>query len=88
MIDRIKVILFNNWNLSRFLRLGLGVTFIFQYFYQKDFIVLFLAITLILQALFNVGCASGNCQIDSKPLNKTQPESDIQFEEIKQDHVK
>lgn len=80
--------LFSHWNLSRFLRLGLGVTFVFQYFYQKDFIVLFLAITLILQALFNVGCASGNCQIDHKPLNKTQSESNIKFEEIKQNHVK
>lgn len=75
--------LFNDWNLSRFLRLGLGVAFIFQYFYQKDTIVLFLAITMLLQALFNVGCASGNCQIDTKKIDKTQSDPETKFEEIK-----
>lgn len=71
------------WNFSRWLRLILGLSIAIQTFYQPDFITGTLALTLLLQAVFNVGCcAGGNCYVSKE----TQPNQSIEnttFEEIK-----
>ncbi|HEY1047458.1 MAG TPA: hypothetical protein VGF79_13510 [Bacteroidia bacterium] len=75
--------LLKGWSFSRWLRLILGLSIAIQTIYQPDFIMGTLALTLLLQAVFNVGCcAGGNCSVS----NKTQSEQTLEnttFEEIK-----
>lgn len=72
------------WNLSRFIRLGLGLLLMWQTIASKDFIIGMLAATMLLQAVFNTGCcANGAC---TSPLQKNKSNDTLgetTYEEIK-----
>jgi len=71
-----------NWHLVRILQLAMGVILLGSYFfYRPDGITLAFGIILLLQALFNVSCASGACMTATQRNNKTQP-SEAETDEV------
>ncbi|MBL7836745.1 MAG: hypothetical protein JNM67_04455 [Bacteroidetes bacterium] len=83
MLSSLKSTIFSGWNLNRWFRLSLGIIILIQYFQQKDIFIALIAVTLLLQAIFNVACCgSGNCAVnDKKPSSKSIEETS--YEEIK-----
>lgn len=53
--------LFQNWNLSRIIRLVLAVAFAVGYLVSKESIYLFASVFLGAQAVFNISCLGGSC---------------------------
>lgn len=77
-----KNMLLTGWNFSRFLRLALGGLLAAQFLSSRDIFMGFMALTLILQAAFNVGCCT-NGACDTRPVRKTHESKETTFEEIK-----
>jgi uncharacterized membrane protein HdeD (DUF308 family) len=83
MLSSLKSTILSGWNLNRWFRLGLGIIILFQYFQQKDIFIAMIAVTLLLQAIFNVACCgSGNCAVNDNK-NSTKSVEDTTYEEIK-----
>lgn len=81
VIEQIKIIAFKGWNGMRWLRLGLGILILIQGIKNHDWIMNIIAVSLILQAIFNAACCStGGCYTNTKQTNELN--TDIQFEEI------
>ena len=71
----------NNWNLMRFIRLGLGISILIQSITQKDWTIGILGILFISMPIFNIGCCGGACSIP--PLKKEESTKQIVYEEVK-----
>lgn len=68
--------LFQNWDISRIIRLVLAVAFAVGYLVSKESIYLFAAVFLGAQAVFNIGCPFGSCSTapakEDKPIVKVE----------------
>jgi len=74
----------SNWNLFRFIRLGLGVFILIQGIMTGDKFSLILGSLFTLMPLFNVGCcgASG-CGVDYRSTDSTNENiNEISYEEV------
>lgn len=82
-MNTIKQTLLNNWNLMRWLRLGIAVFIAIQAIQQHSVFMGFFGVFFLFQALTNTGCcgASG-CAV---PVKKTDPDKkqEVEYEEIK-----
>lgn len=78
---QLKELAFTGWNGMRWFRLALGIMILIQGIKSNDWILNIIAISLVLQAVFNAGCCSnGGCYA---PINKTKEvNTEIEFEEI------
>ncbi len=56
-----KVVLFSNWNFMRWLRLGIGIYFMYEAISSGEIVLGFLAAFFIIQALTNTGCGVNGC---------------------------
>lgn len=66
MFRNLKYQLFNGWNLTRWIRLGLGIALVMQAVTSKDMLFGIIALFLIFQALSNTGsCGPDGCNIPS-----------------------
>lgn len=75
--------LLSDWNLMRFVRLGLGVYIGMQAFETQSILSGLLAAFLLYQVVTNTGCCGANgCAIPTKKSN-TDTVEDVEFEEIK-----
>lgn len=72
-----------NWNLSRWIRLGLGIIILVQAVVAADIMVGIMGAMLILMPLLNVGCCStaGYCSTGKARSGKEL--SQTEFEEVK-----
>ena len=70
MFERIT----QNWNIWRFLRLGIAIFLIIQGVIAQDWFLVFIAGFLLYQTIFNVGCSSGNCAIPEPKVKENDNE--------------
>ena len=76
MMERIKQY-FRTWDLSRIIRIVLGVAMGIGYLQTKESIYLIGAIIFTIQALFNLGCMGGACATNTP---KTKNKVDIKID--------
>jgi len=62
------------WNFSRWLRLGIGLAIAYSAYRDENGLVAGFAFFLILQALSNTGCASGQCRVPSRYQRESNEE--------------
>lgn len=81
ILEKLKEIVFSDWNAMRILRLIIGVLILIQGINMNEWIMIILSSTIMLQAIFNTGCcSSGSCYNNTKTDIKISDE--IKFEEI------
>ena len=59
-----KQLVFSGWHFVRWLRLGLGLLLVTGAIVRMDMIAGFLGGLLLVQSVFNLGCAGGSCAVD------------------------
>ncbi len=57
------IVYFKSWTIMRYLRLGLGVAFLFEMFNSQIWILGIAAAFFFLQAFFNFGCTTNQCAV-------------------------
>jgi len=83
-METIKQILFTNWHLMRWLRLGLGIIAGIQAFIFHDTLLGFLSAFLLFQTVTNTGCCgAGACAVPKQKI-KNGAIQEIEFEEVKE----
>jgi len=77
-----KAIIFSNWNIIRFLRLGIGLVILVQAVMAADILFGLIGLLFTGMAVFNASCCgAGACA--APPANKDKGSQDISYEEIK-----
>lgn len=68
----INTIFKTQWSIGRWIRLGIGVAFLFDAYYKQSEMVAFFGAFLLYQALWNTGCGLGNntCAPSNSVKNK------------------
>ena len=61
----------HDWNLWRFLRLGIAIILLFYGINGQDNFLIFITLILFYQTIFNVGCFGGSCTVP-QPKNKEE----------------
>ena len=56
----IKTLVKSSWGWSRWIRLAIGIAFLFDAYYKSAEMVAFMGAFLVYQSVFNVGCGFGN----------------------------
>ena len=76
--------LLKNWDFMRFLRLGIGLWIGYSAISEQQIILGAMAGLFIIQALLNIGCASGTCStLPSARRPMSHKIKNTTFEEIK-----
>lgn len=77
-----KDVLLNNWNIVRFLRLGIGLAIIVQAIIAKDMLFGFAGLLFTGMALFNAACCGvvGACATPTP--SKKSDSKEISYEEV------
>jgi hypothetical protein len=76
-----KGLILNNWNIIRFLRLGIGLAIIVQAIVAADILFGLAGLLFTGMAVFNASCCgSGGCAT-TPPVNKTGSK-DVSYEEV------
>lgn len=57
---------FKSWTSIRYVRLGLGLAFLYEMLTRKIWVLGIAALFLLLQAFFNFGCGTSHCNIRYK----------------------
>lgn len=52
---------FKNWGTGRIIRVVLAVGFVIVYYYNREYMFLFVGLVLLVQAVFNISCPGGSC---------------------------
>lgn len=79
----IREILFSDWHLMRWLRLGLGIYLAVQAIQLHDTLAGVIAAFFLIQAITNTGCCgAGSCAVPTK--TKADNTKEIDFNEVKQ----
>ena len=76
-----KHTIFNNWNLMRFLRLGLGMAIVVQFVMAANWTMVLLGLLFTAMPVFNIGCcgSTGCSPTVKKSFTSTK---DITYEEV------
>lgn len=77
-----KELIFNNWNIIRFLRLGIGIAIVVQAIMASDVMIALAGLLFTGMAVFNAGCC-GTSGCNTTPVRKSNSSEDISYEEIK-----
>lgn len=76
-----KDLILNNWNIIRFLRLGIGVAIIVQAIIASDILIGLAGLLFTGMAVFNASCCgSGACA--TPPAGKKSESKDVSYEEV------
>ncbi|WP_276358997.1 hypothetical protein [Daejeonella sp. H1SJ63] len=76
-----KDIIFKNWNIIRFLRLGIGMAIVVQAIMASDVMIALAGLLFTGMAVFNAGCCgTSGC---ATPVSKVNTAKDITYEEVK-----
>lgn len=81
-MNSLKLTLFTNWHLMRWVRLALGVFIGIQAIQSRDSFAGLIAGFFLFQAVFNAGCCGTSCATPTNSNSKKTTE-DTTFEEIK-----
>ncbi len=87
MLENLKVQLLSNWNLTRIIRLGLGIVMIIQAFQMGTIVLGLFGSFFAWQGLLNKGCGA-NCGAPMYRNTKTVEgeEQETTYTEIKKDN--
>jgi hypothetical protein len=58
-----KNILFKQWHLMRFFRLGFGLFLLAQAYFLREWMFVVFGLFFLLQAFFNMGCGPQGCGV-------------------------
>jgi hypothetical protein len=77
-----KEIIFSNWNIIRFLRLGIGLVILVQALMASDILFGLMGLLFTGMAVFNASCCgTGSCA--APPAKRDSGSKEISYEEIK-----
>jgi hypothetical protein len=76
-----KDLLLNNWNIIRFLRLGIGLAIIVQAIVAADILFGLAGLLFTGMAVFNASCCGSGVCATTPPVNKTGSK-DVSYEEV------
>ena len=75
-----------NWHIVRILQLAMGLILVGSYvFYMQDGITLAFGLILLLQAAFNISCATGACRVPQQrhqTAKYVRQEEEVEYDEI------
>jgi hypothetical protein len=69
---KMKKMLFTNWHAMRWIRLVIGLFFIQQAIQFHEFLMAFVAVFFLFQAVFNTGCGLNGCQVPTFKKSKNE----------------
>jgi len=73
------------WGIGRWIRLAIGIAFIFDAYHKNSNMVAFMGAFLIYQAVFNTGCGLGNSSCGTNiPTKKSVPDISHNFIQLNQ----
>ncbi len=76
--------LFTNWHFMRWLRLGIGLFFVWQVTQRPDILTGLIALFLLFQAVTNTGCCgAGGCSTTPVKKADASKAGGAEYEEIK-----
>lgn len=67
-----KKVLFTNWHAMRWIRIVIGLFFIQQAVQFHEFLLGFMAVFFLFQALFNLGCGLNGCGVSTFKKSKNE----------------
>jgi len=76
-----KDLILNNWNIIRFLRLGIGVAIIVQAIIAADILFGLAGLLFAGMAVFNASCCGGGA-CATPPPGKNSGSKDVSYEEV------
>ena len=77
-----KAIIFSNWNIIRFLRLGIGLVILVQAVMAADILFGLIGLLFTGMAVFNASCCgAGSCA--APPAKNDNGSKEISYEEVK-----
>ncbi len=77
-----REVIFNNWNIIRFLRLGIGLVILVQAVMAEDLLFGLIGLLFTGMAVFNAACC-GTAACAAPPAKKHVGSQEISYEEIK-----
>lgn len=77
-----KDLIFKNWNLIRFIRLGFGLFILVQAVIETNILIGLAGLLFTSMAVFNAGCGSSGTCTPSRSRDKVVSK-DITYEEVK-----
>jgi len=81
----INTVIKTPWGLGRWIRLAIGIAFVFDAYYKGSNMVAFMGAFLIYQAAFNTGCGLGNSSCGTTiPIKKSVPDISHNFIQLNQ----
>lgn len=72
-----------NWSFMRFLRLGVGLWMAYTAILDRQPVIGLMAVMFLIQALFNMGCVGGACNLPTTKETITSKPENVNFEEVK-----
>lgn len=76
-----KELIFKNWNIIRFLRLGIGIAIVVQAIMASDVMIALAGLLFTGMAVFNAACCGTSGCVTL--LNKENTSKEISYEEVK-----
>ena len=67
-----KELLFTNWHAMRWIRLVIGLFFIQQAIQFHEYLLGFMAVYFLFQAIFNTGCSLNGCEVPTIKKSKNE----------------
>lgn len=68
----LRELLFSNWSIVRIIRTVFGLFLTINGFVESDYLIIGLGAVLLLQGVFQIGCASGTCTNNSSEIKKDE----------------
>ncbi len=65
-----KNILFTNWHLMRFFRLGFALFLFGQAYILKEWVFIIFGLFFLIQVISNLGCGPNGCTVPNNKYNK------------------
>ena len=83
-MKKIRIILFTDWHIMRFVRLAFGIFFGIMAYINADSIAALASAFFLYQSLMNISCGLNNsCRPATYKTNDKAPPQDVIYEEIK-----
>ncbi|MFV8322838.1 hypothetical protein [uncultured Flavobacterium sp.] len=67
-----KVLLFTNWHVMRWVRLVFALFLFAQAYILKEWMFIGFGLFFLIQVVFNLGCGSNGCTIPNNKYNKNE----------------
>ena len=62
-MEALKNVMFKNWHLMRWIRLGAAILFVWRMYTMKEWVLGIIGLFLLYQVIFNLGCGPKGCSL-------------------------